>query len=132
MSSQIDYSQYNNVISLLKKALSIVAGPNGEYDPAVGSQLQLLTVSLGDNFPNLKAKLSEIAAYYASQSSSREPIIREKIQDIIDKLQSYNNELIDNFQLQASKENINFNNDQLKYLFRDTDGYCTSCCELCI
>jgi chemotaxis regulatin CheY-phosphate phosphatase CheZ len=119
MPSQIDYSQYNNVISRLKNALSIVAGPNGEYNPGVGSQLQLLTVSLGDDFQNLKAKLSEIAAYYAAQSSSREPIIREKIQDIINELENDIVDLILSFQTQAAANNINFNNDQLKYLFRD-------------
>jgi len=119
MPSQIVFSQYTNVISLLKNAFSIVGGPNGEYDPVEGSKLQLLTVSLGDDFPNLKAKLTDISSSYAAQSSSREQIIREKIQDIINELENDIVDLILSFRTQAAANNINFTPEQLNFLFRD-------------
>ena len=121
MTSVFAYYQYNHVISSLGEALFVVSGPRGEYDPVVGSQLQLLTVSLGDSdFPELKGKLSEIAAYYAAQCSNGELVDFEQVIQYIENLTNYQSALKLSYDAKAADEKVNFGSKQLDFVFNES------------
>ncbi len=112
------YYQYNQVISALGEALFIVSGPKGKFDPVVGSQLQLLTVSLADiDFPQLKGKLSGIAAYYAAQCSNGEKVDFKQVIQYIDDLKDYQDALKLSYEEEALDEKVIFGRDQLDFIF---------------
>jgi len=112
------YYQYNNVISALGEALFIVSGPKGEYRPLVGSYLQSLVVSLGENdFPELKVKLSGIAAYYAAQCSNGEKVDFKQVLQYIDDLKDYQDALKLSYEEEAIDEKVIFGRDQLDFVF---------------
>ena len=121
MPSVFAYYQYNEAISALGEALFIVSGPKGKYDPVVGSQLQLLTVSLRDiDFPELKEKLSEIASYYAAQCSNGELVDFEQVLRYIDNLTDEQDALKLSYDAKAADENVNFGSKQLDFVFDDS------------
>jgi hypothetical protein len=114
------YYQYNQVISALGEALFIVSEPKGKFDPVVGSQLQLLTVSLADiDFPQLKGKLSEIASYYAAQCSNGEKVDFKQVLQYIDDLTNYQDALKLSYEEEALDEKVIFGRAQLDFVFDD-------------
>ena len=118
MPSVFAYYQHNEAISALAEALFIVSGPRGEYRPLVGSYLQSLVVSLGENdFPELKAKLSEIASYYAAQCSNGENVDFKQVLQYIDDLKNYQDALKLGYELEAKDEKVIFGRDQLDFVF---------------
>ena len=118
MPSVFAYYQHNEAISALGEALFIVSGPKGEYRPLVGSYLQSLVVSLGENdFPELKVKLSEIASYYAAQCSNGEKVDFKQVLQYIDDLTNYQDALKLGYELEAKDEKVIFGRDQLDFVF---------------